>query len=95
MGIVDVNGEEVRTEIPVDDYLKGAVQLATKIRDMVSDEMINEKLTFMQTLGAVSMFHSQLTATLLEGESNAIRAANAHDDDDDDDDDEEGENTSD
>jgi len=81
--IVDMNGEEVITNIPVDDYLKGAVQLATKIRDMVADEMIDKKLTFVQTLGAVSMFHSQLTATLLEGESNAIKNADAQADEED------------
>ena len=79
--IVDSQGNEAATEPSdnlkedqVNEYMTQTVQLATQIKDLVSKEMVEKQLTFIQALSAVSMFHSKLMASLLETEHKAILA---------------------
>ncbi len=85
--IVDIHGNEADTEVPdnlkeaqVNEYMTETIQLATQIKDLVSQEMTEKQLTFLQALGALSMFHSKLTASLLEAEHKAILAYEGQED---------------
>lgn len=72
MTIVDKDGNEFIPENGQDQYSIDMLELCGKIKQLVTEIMIEKELTYFQAFGAISMFQSQMTATLLMGERSEL-----------------------